>query len=184
MTLQRKTPVETAIEWAAKAHKNQYRKGTDMPYVSHPYAVGMMLAQAGCEEEVIIAAILHDTVEDTEVTLEDIRNQFGSRVAVIVEGCSEPDKELPWEERKQHTLDYLRTAPIEVCMVACADKLHNVRSMLVEYQEQGERTWERFNRGREKQAWYYRGLVKSLEHQLENQKFYLEFKSYVEKLFS
>jgi (p)ppGpp synthase/HD superfamily hydrolase len=154
--------IDLAIEMAAKAHQFQTRKATDVPYVSHPYAVGMMLARAGCPEEVIAAGILHDTVEDTCVTLEEIREQFGDKVAAIVEGCSEPDRSASWEERKAHTLNYLRTAPWEVRLVACADKLHNVCTIAAAYRELGEEVWDRFKRGRAEQEWYYRGLVDSL----------------------
>ena len=154
--------IDTAIEVAAKAHHGQLRKATDVPYVSHPYAVGMMLARAGMPEEVIAAGILHDTVEDTYITLDDIREVFGERVATIVEGCSEPDKAAHWEERKKHTLAYLPTAPWEVRAVACADKLHNLRTIAEAHRQVGEQVWERFKRGRSDQEWYYRGLVTSL----------------------
>src|SRR5437870_3730227 len=121
--------VERAIEVAAQAHRGQVRKGTDIPYISHPYAVGLLLARAGLPVELVAAGILHDTVEDTYLNLEYIRDHFGETVALIVEGCSEPERRAPWEERKQHTLDYLCAAPWEVRVVACADKLHNVRSI-------------------------------------------------------
>jgi (p)ppGpp synthase/HD superfamily hydrolase len=154
--------IDRAIELAAVAHRDQVRKATDIPYISHPYAVGMMLARAGCSEEVIAAGILHDTVEDTYLTLADIQERFGERVAAIVEGCSEPDKSARWEERKRHTLDYLRTAPWEVRVVACADKLHNLRTVAAAHAIIGEAVWDRFKRGRPEQEWYYRGLLESL----------------------
>src|SRR5438270_10454843 len=110
--------IDRAIELAATAHRHQVRKGTDIPYITHPYVVGIMLAQIGCDEEVVAAGILHDTVEDTPLTLDDIRAQFGDRVASIVEGCSEPDKSASWEHRKQHTLEYLKSAPWEVRIVS------------------------------------------------------------------
>jgi (p)ppGpp synthase/HD superfamily hydrolase len=154
--------VDRAIELAAIAHRQQVRKGTDIPYITHPCAVGMMLARAGCSEEVIAAGILHDTVEDTWVTLDYIREQFGERVASIVEGCSEPNKTAPWEERKQHTLQYLSSAPWEVRVVACADKLHNLRSIARDYLQSGPHVWDRFKRGRAEQEWYYRGLAQAL----------------------
>src|SRR5205814_6539887 len=119
--------INVAIEVAARAHYGQVRKGTDIPYISHPYAVGMMLARTGCPEEIITAGILHDTVEDTNITLEYLREKFGEKVASIVEGCSEPHHgSAPWEARKAHTLEYLRNAPWEVKVVTCADKLHNI----------------------------------------------------------
>ncbi|HUP27065.1 MAG TPA: HD domain-containing protein [Chloroflexia bacterium] len=154
--------IEEAIELAARAHRGQLRKASDLPYISHPYAVGMLLARAGCPEEMVAAGILHDTVEDTQVTLEDIRTAFGPGVAAIVEGCSESDKSAGWEERKKHTLAYLRTAPWEVRVVSCADKLHNVRTIIKARKELGEQVWQRFKRGRQEQEWYYRGLVQSL----------------------
>jgi (p)ppGpp synthase/HD superfamily hydrolase len=178
--------LDLAIEVAAKAHSNQVRKGTDIPYISHPYAVGLMLAQAGCSEEIIIAGILHDTVEDTDLTLEYIRDTFGDEVAAIVEGCSEPDKSAPWEVRKRHTLEYLRTAPWAVRVVACADKLHNIRTIAAEHKSLGESLWSRFKRGRKEQEWYYRGLVESLCSQPESAPeipFCVEFRDEVDRLF-
>lgn len=154
--------IKRAIELAAKAHHNQFRKGTDTPYFAHPCNVGVILAQHGCPEEVVAAGILHDTIEDTPLTIEDIRIQFGIEVAAIVEGCSEPDKSLSWEERKQHTIDYLEKAPMEVKFVACADKLDNITSIALDYDELGEDFWQRFNAGKQEQSWYYHGLVESL----------------------
>lgn len=158
------TLIDEAIAFAAHAHRKQTRKGTKIPYISHPYAVGMILQKAGCKEEVVAAGILHDTLEDTKTTREQLLERFGPTVLEIVEGCSEPDKEASWEERKQHTLDYLRTAPLEVRLVACADKLHNIRSVARDLEKHGEETWERFKRGRDRQQWYYAGLVDSLGH--------------------
>lgn len=154
--------IESAIEVAARAHSGQTRKGSDIPYIAHPYAVGMMLQQAGYPPEVVAAGILHDTVEDTTVTLDDLRRDFGEKIALIVEGCSEPDKSASWEERKRHTLAHLVVAPDYVRAVSCADKLHNVSAMLADYQRLGDRLWARFNRGKREQEWYYRGLVSAL----------------------
>lgn len=178
--------LDLAIEVAAKAHSGQFRKGTTIPYISHPYAVGMMLARAGCAEEIIAAGILHDTVEDTNLTIRYIREMFGDRVATIVEGCSEPDRSASWEERKRHTLEYLQTAPWEVRVVACADKLHNLRTIAAEYENMGDAVWSRFKRGRIEQEWYYRGLVESLCDQSEGKEeipFCAEFRNEVEKVF-
>ncbi len=157
--------VDLALEVAAKAHRGQLRKGTDVPYISHPCAVGLILARASCAEDVVVAGILHDTVEDTALTLDDIEKDFGSVVAAIVEGCSESDKSRPWEDRKRHTIEFLRDASPEARMVTCADKLHNVRSILAERRVIGDRVWDRFRQGRDLQAWYYRGLVESLSAQ-------------------
>lgn len=176
--------INKALEFAARAHLEQIRKGTDTPYISHPYAVGMILARSGCHEPVIIAGILHDTLEDTLVTLDDIRLEFGDDVASIVDGCSEPDKSLSWEERKQHTLDELRHAPQSVQLVACADKLHNISSMIEEHVRIGDELWQRFNRGKSEQQWYYRGLVKCLEYsEVGNHILFKELRQAVSSLF-
>src|SRR5659263_98217 len=155
--------IDSAIKVALKAHLEQKKKGTDSPYIVHPISVAIILSRAGCSDEVIAAGILHDTIEDTKITLQDIQEIFGEKVAEIVKGCSEPDKSLPWKERKMHTIEFLKTAPLEVRLVACADKLHNIRSLARDYEIIGDKVWERFNEKRkEEQEWYYRGIVDSL----------------------
>lgn len=154
--------LEDAIAFAARAHAGHIRKGTDVPYIWHALAVGKLLQDAGCDEVVVVAGILHDTVEDTGVTLAELAERFGDRVADIVRGCSEPDKSLPWEERKQHTISSLPGAALEVRLVSAADKIDNLRSIATNRQLHGENVWERFRRGREKQEWYYRGVAQAV----------------------
>ena len=153
-----KNQIEEAIEVAAEAHQGQYRKGTDTPYITHPYAVGLILMEAGYSDAVIIAGILHDTVEDTDLTLEYIRERFGDAIANIVDGCSE-NKALRWRARKTERIEALRTASLEICIVTCADKLHNLRTIISEYDLIGDTVWERFHGGVEDQAWYYRSIL-------------------------
>ena len=153
-----KNQIEEAIEVAAEAHQGQYRKGTDTPYITHPYAVGLILMEAGCTEAVIIAGILHDTVEDTDLTLEFIRERFGEDIANIVDGCSE-NKALRWRARKTERIEALRTASPEICTVTCADKLHNLRTIISEYDLIGDTVWDRFHGGVEDQAWYYQSIL-------------------------
>jgi (p)ppGpp synthase/HD superfamily hydrolase len=154
--------IEKALKIASIAHEGQYRKNTKVPYIAHPVAVGMILQKAGYRDEMVAAGILHDTVEDTDLSMEDIEREFGKKVAIIVEGCSEPDKSLSWEERKEHTIAFLKTATEEIRVVACADKLHNVRSIREGVEQSGEVVWSRFNRGIKEQEWYYRNVVESL----------------------
>ena len=90
------------------------------------------------------------------------RENFGAKIAKIVEGSSEPDKSLPWKERKEHTIEFLKTASDEVRAIVCADKLHNIRSIIRDYEEVGEEVWKRFNAGKEQQKWYYTNVVESL----------------------
>lgn len=129
--------IEQAIIFATKAHKGQLRKVSQSPFIIHPLAVGCKLADVGENEDVVVAGILHDTVEDTNVTLEDIRAEFGDDVAEIVDGCSE-DKALTWNERKVNTIDYLKNAPEKVCIVTCADKIHNLLVSVDGIKEEGE----------------------------------------------
>ncbi|MBS4213805.1 HD domain-containing protein [Neobacillus rhizophilus] len=157
--------IEKALQIASKAHQRQYRKGTDIPYIAHPVAVGMLLMKAGYRDEVVAAGILHDTDEDTDYKLKDIKHDFGEEIAEIVAGCSEPDKSLSWEDRKEHTIEFLKNASSDIRAVACADKLHNIRSIIKDYERDGDEVWQRFNRGKEQQEWYYTNLVESLRHQ-------------------
>jgi len=158
---------EKAIEFAAKAHQGQMRKGQDVPYIVHPFTVSAILKEQNCDEHVIIAGLLHDTVEDTAVSLESLRFDFGDQIADLVAICTEPDKGLPWEERKQHMLNVMRTAPFEAKFVFCADKLHNIRSMIAAHKKFGDEVWRKFSRGYEKQKWYAQSVIKSLFHNLD-----------------
>ncbi len=157
----RKNLIEEAIEVAAEAHHGQYRKGTQTPYITHPYAVGLLLMSAGCSEPVIVAGILHDTVEDTPLTLGFIAERFGTRIAAIVDGCSE-NKALRWRARKTERIEALRSASPEVCTVTCADKLHNLRTIIAEHEVIGDTVWERFHGSVADQAWYYRSVLAAI----------------------
>lgn len=148
-----------AIQFAAAAHAGQYRKGTRIPYLIHPLRVAAILLESGCAEDLAVAAVLHDTVEDCFVTLEQIRRLFGPRIAELVAGASEPDKSQPWEVRKQHTIDFLRTAGEDQLLVCLADKLDNIRSIREDLALNGELAWLRFRRGRDQQRWYYESLA-------------------------
>ncbi|HIQ22986.1 MAG TPA: bifunctional (p)ppGpp synthetase/guanosine-3',5'-bis(diphosphate) 3'-pyrophosphohydrolase [Planctomycetes bacterium] len=157
-----------AVEFAVRAHRGQVRKAGGGPFVVHPIAVGRILLDEGCPDVAVIAGFLHDTVEDTPVTLDEIDRTFGPDVASIVAGVTEPDKSLPWEDRKQQTLKKLQSAAQEVLMVHCADKLHNLWSLRTEIERDGPETaWGRFKRGREIQLWYYSGVLETIQLRLE-----------------
>jgi len=156
-----------AIELAARAHRGQVRKGTEVPYLVHPLAVAGILIRCNCPEHLVIAGLLHDTLEDTPVTLEEIRSQFGREVAELVVALSEPDKKAPWEERKAHTIAYLeQKATPDVLLVAVADKLDNMRAIREGLAGDGEAFWLRFNRPRENQKWYYQRLAGVFERRI------------------
>ena len=162
----RSTRILDAMEFAMKAHRGQYRKGTDVPYIVHPIHVGNILIEADCNEDIIIAGILHDVLEDTRYTRNDIANKFGARVALLVTALSEPDKSLPWEERKMHTVRELETVTEDVVVVTLADKLDNMRNMQKDYRIIGDKIWSRFKRGKEKQKWYYGEMYKVFKRRL------------------
>jgi (p)ppGpp synthase/HD superfamily hydrolase len=174
--------IEKALQTASKSHEGQYRKNTDIPYITHPVAVGMMLIKAGYSDDIVAAGILHDTVEDTPLTLEDIEKEFGANIAKMVSGSSEPDKSLPWKDRKEHTIEYLKTASEEIRAVVCADKLHNILSIIRDHEMVGEEVWKRFNAGKEQQKWYYINVVGSLGTQ-SNFTLLEELRNEVDKLF-
>lgn len=156
---------EEALLFATRLHARQARKGTAIPYVSHLLIVaGYVLDDGGTEEEAI-AALLHDAVEDQggRDTADQIRSRFGSRVAMIVEACSDTDVEPkpPWKERKEAYIAHIGQSAPEVRRVSAADKLHNARAILRDLRAQGESLWTRFNGGRDGTLWYYRALAEA-----------------------
>ncbi|MGM9949295.1 MAG: HD domain-containing protein [Lysinibacillus sp.] len=170
------TALHHAILFATRAHQGQSRKGSDMPYISHPFEVAQILTAAGCDTELIIAGLLHDVLEDTAETAETIEKEFGPVVLSLVQSNSE-DKSLSWEERKRHTIDYMfQEASIEELLLACADKLSNLRSIKADYIECGDELWARFNRGKEAQSWYYSKLIDAFAP-LEEYEMYWEISS-------
>ena len=154
---------EDALVYAARLHREQTRKGSRVPYLAHLLAVAALVLEAGGDEDEAIAALLHDAVEDQGgyATLEAIRVRFGERVAGIVEACSDAfvTPKPPWRERKETYLEHLRHASPEARRVSLADKLHNARSLLLDYRREGEATWGRFNGGKAGTLWYYRSVA-------------------------
>ncbi|WP_338453069.1 HD domain-containing protein [Niallia oryzisoli] len=154
--------IDQAIMFAAKAHEGQTRKSSDIPYITHPFSVGMLLQKENCSDEVIAAGILHDTLEDTSATYEELKEQFGDSVAYLVRAASEHDKSLPWEERKKHTIERLKDATVEEVQITAADKLHNLRTIREDFKVIGEEVWNRFKRGKRDQHWYYANILKAI----------------------
>jgi (p)ppGpp synthase/HD superfamily hydrolase len=154
---------EQALLFATRKHAGQTRKGTTVPYIAHLLSVAGLVLEAGGDEDLAIAALLHDVVEDCggAPMLEEVRRSFGDRVAHVVEGCTDTDLDPkpPWRQRKEDYLKHLQTADSDVRLVSAADKLHNARSILADYCEIGESVWERFQGKRDGTLWYYRSLV-------------------------
>ena len=160
-----------AIKFVAEAHQGHYRKGTNIPYISHLMNVMKILCEIGCDKEIIAAGILHDVVEDTSVTIEQVERIFGTRIATIVLGASEPDhlrkdkdEKTNWWQRKQHTIEFLtHEANLEQLLVSCVDKLDNITAIKQDFEQKGERLWERFSASKSDLQWYYTALSSVFE---------------------
>jgi (p)ppGpp synthase/HD superfamily hydrolase len=154
---------EKALTYATRIHGGQLRKKTRIPYIAHIIGVAAIAMEYGANETEAIAALLHDAVEDCggAKRLRDIERKFGKKVARIVDGCTDTDRtpKPPWLERKKAYIAHVRHAPMATRLVSASDKLHNVRAILMDYREEGERLWSRFNAGKHGALWYYRALV-------------------------
>jgi (p)ppGpp synthase/HD superfamily hydrolase len=151
-----------AFTFAAEKHKGQTRKASTIPYIAHLMGVASLVLEAGGDEDLAIAALLHDVVEDCggAPMLKEVRHRFGKHVAKVVDGCTDADTYLKalWRERKEKYIAHLKSADADTRLVSAADKLNNVRSILSDYRAIGESVWSRFNGGREGTLWYYRTL--------------------------
>ena len=155
-----------AVAYASTLHAEQARKSTTIPYISHLLGVSSLVLEAGGDEDMAIAALLHDGPEDQggQSVLNEIRERFGDRVAHIVEGCTDslsedPEDKAPWRERKVAYLDHLKNADGDTLTVSLADKLHNARAIVSDLRISGASTWDRFNAGRDEIIWYYESIV-------------------------
>jgi (p)ppGpp synthase/HD superfamily hydrolase len=156
---------EEALQYAARLHRDQIRKGTDTPYVTHLLTVAAIVGENGGTEDEVVAALLHDAPEDQggEERLKDIRARFGEAVAQIVDGCVDTYEEPKpaWRPRKEAYVAHVSSAPASVRLVSAADKLHNARTILADLRAVGEDLWDRFTGGKEGTLWYYRVLVEA-----------------------
>ena len=161
-----------AFAFAAEKHARQTRKASTIPYIAHLMGVASLVLEAGGDEDLAIAALLHDVVEDCggAPMLKEVRRRFGSRVAKVVDGCTDADTDPkpPWRERKEKYILHLQSADADTRLVSAADKLNNVRSILSDYRSIGESVWSRFTGGREGTLWYYRTLVEVFLQQPRN----------------
>ena len=147
--------IEKALHFATAAHVLQVRKTDGTPYIVHPVMVSMILARAGYSDAIIAAALVHDVVEDTSVSIELVRTEFGDEIGDIVAAVSE-DMSLAWEDRKLNYLENVRRGPTGAHAVCLADKIHNLESLIDTHAIQGPRVWSAFTRGRDKKIWFER----------------------------
>lgn len=171
---------DRALLYATHVHGGQVRKGTSTPYVAHLLAVAATVLEYGGDEDLAIAALLHDSVEDQggKPRLEDIRNRFGERVAKVVQACSDTladtgagERKPDWQKRKMDYIAHLRKADDDILRVSLADKVHNARAILRDLRkaEIGVKIWSRFSQPKERTLWYYRSLADSFRECLPGQ---------------
>lgn len=163
--------INLALKVASKAHRNQTRKGTDIPYISHPVAAAMIVSEYTTDENTVVACILHDILEDVEPAVyseADMRNDFGDDIVEIVKGVSEDktagEPEKPWIERKRGYLAHLDSIENEKpLIVSTADKIHNLTDILEEYDRVGDSIWQKFNASKDDELWFYDEFLKIIE---------------------
>jgi len=180
--------LDKAIIFAVNAHHNTERRGKGFPYIVHPMEAVEIVATITSDQELLAAAALHDTIEDTDVTVEDIRRTFGDRIAALVhaesdqftEGISEEDS---WHDRKQAAIDRLAKASHDAKIVAMGDKLSNMRAIWRDYQVKGDALWNIFHaKDKASHEWHYRGLADSLS-ELHDTFAYQEFVRLIDDVF-
>ncbi len=164
--------ISRAIAFAADAHKAEFRKGTTVPYIVHPLDVLSILLKNGAGEDLAIAGVLHDVLEDTPRSRDEIKQNFGDKVCSLVEGASEEEKltkgvsneekKKTWKLRKQQKIDKVRESGRDLRLLICADKLANIRDIMADYLIVGDALWSKFNASKDQESWYYHEMAAAL----------------------
>lgn len=181
--------LDKAVVFAVKAHQCVERRGKDFPYIVHPMEAVAIAATMTSDQELLAAAVLHDTVEDTAVTLKDVEREFGKRVAELVEAESDIEfegktREESWRLRKEEAIERLSAASNDVKMVALSDKLSNIRAIYRDYQAIGDKVWDLFCvKDAASHEWHFRGLARALSS-LKGTFAYAEFTETIDKVFA
>jgi len=176
--------LDRAIIFAVKAHAGTERRGKGFPYIVHPMEAMEIVSTITPDQELLAAAALHDTVEDTDVTIEDIRAGFGERIASLVMIESVGDDEGTWHERKKKAINLIANAPLDAKIVAMGDKLSNMRAIARDYAVQGDALWNLFHTNDPKDhEWHYRGLADALR-ELNDTSAFKEFEELINQVFS
>lgn len=185
--------LDRAIIFAVKAHHNTERRGKGFPYIVHPLEAMEIVATITPDQELLAAAALHDVIEDTEVTVDELREMFGERIAYLVHAESDQidgvlfdgqNEEETWHARKQAAIDRLAAAPHDAKVVAMGDKLSNMRAIARDYKEKGDALWSIFHvKDKASHEWHYRGLADSLS-ELSGTFAYQEFVRLIDEVFA
>ena len=177
---------DKAVTFAIQAHSGTERRGKAYPYIIHPMEAVSIVATITNDPEMLAAAMLHDTVEDTEVTIDQVRELFGNRVADLVQQETAPlDESLTWREKKTQQIKQLAEAPYDSKIVALGDKLSNMRGIAWDYRKVGDEVWKLFHapNGKDDIAWYYRSLAEALS-ELSGTAAYKEFVNLIDEVFN
>jgi (p)ppGpp synthase/HD superfamily hydrolase len=181
--------IQKAIKFATKTHEvyqKQKRKGKDIPYITHPLTVGIILARVGANDDVVCAGILHDTLEDSvpekKATFEMLEERFGFTVAQLVLDVTETKKDLPWEERKQQALEHIKTFSHESLLVKSADVISNVSELVDDYNKDGDQVFLRFNAPKEKKIKNSLDIIRTITEQWEENPLNSELRDLAVKL--
>ena len=182
--------VNLALKVASKAHRDQVRKGTDIPYISHPVAVALIIGEYTTDENVIVAGILHDVLEDVKPSIyseADMRGDFGDKITDIVKDVSEDkvagEPEKPWIERKKGYLAHLdNLANVAPIIVSTADKIHTLTDTLDEYERVGNELWQRFNASKDDELWFYKTFLEIIQKKAIPEKMKADLGLLVDKL--
>ena len=188
------TELADVFAFTVDAHKNDMRKSGTL-YISHPMDVASILLKENAALELVMAGLLHDVVEDTDVDIKTISNKYGQQVADHVNAVTEPeelrqpatgDKAQTWKQRKEHTIREIKSAERDIKLLSCADKLANIRDLISELKMEGEGFWDKFNAPKEEQEWYYRSMLEAFATGPQNiteTRTFRELKECVEELF-
>lgn len=175
-------------------HRNNTRK-SGVPYISHPMDVASILIKENAPSELVFAGLLHDIVEDTDINIVTIRRRYGPAVGDYVEAVTEPvelrqdaegDRAQTWKERKEYTIKRISRANSEIRLLACADKLANIRDLISEIKQEGEEFWDKFNAPKSEQEWYYRSMLEVFAtgpQNITDTRAYRDYKDCVDELF-
>lgn len=153
---------EKALHLAARAHEGQMRKEGGLPYIIHPVMVAFILERHGFDEQTVAAALVHDVLEDTETSAEELGQELGSGVRSAVEALTY-DKNLPWKEQRLRYIESVRASDTAVKAICTVDKIHNAQSLLASHEKEGKEVWKYFTRGKEEKLWFEEEVLKMLK---------------------
>ena len=185
MHFQERQLLHRAIQFATAAHQGQKRKGSGLDYICHPLEVLQILTQCNASLPVLIAGVLHDTIEDTPVTAQQIHDAFGPQVTALVLHHSE-DKGQSWKARKTAAIHQAQTGTLDCKLLIAADKVSNLRSTADDYQKMGDALWQLFRAGRDEISWYYRSMLEALQelqHHPHSAELYAEMAQLYQQVF-